>query len=315
MDERRRLSLLVGIFVVAALAVGGLGLLTLGGSGGLLQPRYRLVTYFENVQGLLAGGPVRLAGKDVGTVEFVTFAPLEGDAPPVRVVLTIDSSVQDRVRSDSVASIGTIGLLGDKYVEVSMGTPQGRVLEEGDELASVSPIDLNVAVVRGTQAIDNIASLADNVNRVVEGFREEMGGQRLADAAAALSEVAREIRHGEGLLHNLIYDRYEGGGLASLERSLATLEQILQEIAHGRGALHTLVYGPPDGEDVLGEALRSVERLNQILEKVDGGEGTLGLLVNDPTLYHDLKVLLGGAQRSLVVRTLLRMATEPEDGE
>ena len=136
MEDSRRLSLMVGAFVVVTLVVAGFVLLTLGSGSGLLRPRYRLVSYFENVQGLVAGAPVRLAGKDVGTVEFVTFAPLEGELPPVRVVMQVDASVQNRIRSDSVASIGTIGLLGDKYVGISMGTIRGRVLWPGSVLMS-----------------------------------------------------------------------------------------------------------------------------------------------------------------------------------
>jgi phospholipid/cholesterol/gamma-HCH transport system substrate-binding protein len=145
MGDSRRLSLVVGAFVVVALAAAGFALLSLGSGSGLFRPRYRLVSYFENVQGLVAGAPVRLAGKDVGTVESVSFAPLEGNLPPVRAVLQIEASVQGRIRSDSLASIGTIGLLGDKYVEISMGTVSGRVLRGGDEIRSISPVDLNEA--------------------------------------------------------------------------------------------------------------------------------------------------------------------------
>ena len=53
MDERRRLSLVVGAFLLTALGVGGFALLSLGTSSGLLEGRYRLVTYFEDVQGLV----------------------------------------------------------------------------------------------------------------------------------------------------------------------------------------------------------------------------------------------------------------------
>ena len=53
-------------------------------------------------------------------------------------------------------------------------------------------------------------------------------------------------------------------------------------------------------------------RLNSILEKMDRGEGTLGLLLNDPTLYEEVKLLVGGANRSTVVRSLIQMVT-PED--
>jgi phospholipid/cholesterol/gamma-HCH transport system substrate-binding protein len=313
MEDSRRLSLIVGAFVVATLAVIGFVLLSLGSGSGLLRPRYRLVTYFENVQGLVAGAPVRLVGKDVGTVEFVTFAPLEGERPPVRVVLRVDASVQDRIRSDSLTSIGTIGLLGDKYVEISMGTISGSVLQEGDEVASISPVDLNVAVVRGTQAIDNIATLTENVNRVVEEFGESMGGRKMAESFTAMSEMVQEIQQGEGLLHSLIYDSYEGGGVESIEHSLAILEGILDEVAEGSGVLHTLIYQPTVEQDVVMEALEAGARMNSILEKIDSGEGTLGLLLNDPTLYEDLKLLLGGAQRSLVVRSLIRLSTGEEE--
>ncbi len=312
MDERRRLSLVVGLFLLAALGVGAFALLSLGTSTGLLEGRYRLITYFEDVQGLVAGAPVRLAGKDVGQVEFVTFSGQGDQRPPVRVVLQIRRDVQDRVRSDSVASIGTIGLLGDKYISLSMGTTAGRVLEDQQELASVSPVDLSMAVVRGTEAIDNVATLAENLNRVVGSFHEAMGGQRLADASAAaaraaedLGGVVREVREGKGLLHSLIYDSYAGGEVASVSRSLARLEQILAEINEGDGLLHELVYTPADEQELLREAERASTRLASALEKVDSGEGTLGLLVNDPTLYYDLKALAGGTRRSWILRSLI----------
>jgi phospholipid/cholesterol/gamma-HCH transport system substrate-binding protein len=319
MDERRRLSLIVGAFLIAALAAGAFALLSLGQGTGLLQPRYRLVTYFEDVQGLVAGAPVRLAGRDVGQVEFVTFGTLGDERPPVRVVLQLDRAVRDRVRSDSVASIGTIGLLGDKYVSISMGTDAGRVLQDEQELASVSPIDLSMAVVRGTEAIDNVATLAENLNRVVGSFHEAMGGERLADAAGSavkaaegFADVVHEVREGRGLLHSLIYDSYEGGEVESVSRSLARLEAILAEIQEGEGLFHQLVYTPVDEQQMLIELEQASARLASALEKVDRGDGTLGLLVNDPTLYYDLKALAGGTRRSWILRALV--GGGPEEG-
>lgn len=310
MDGNRRLSLVVGAFVVATLLLVAGVLVTLGQGSGFLQPRYTLVTYFENVQGLVAGAPVRLAGKDVGTVELVSFGSFGGERPPVRVLLQVDARVQSRIRSDSVASIGTIGLLGDKYVSISMGTRGGQVLEEGAVLESSSPVDLAMAAERGTEAIDNIATLTENVNAVVEDFGEAMGGRKIAESMESLSEIVREIREGDGLLHSLIYDPYEGGGVQSLDRSLATLEEILNEVAHGDGVIHTLIYESPEDQDAVVRALEAAARLESILAKVDEGEGTVGLLVNDPSLYEDLQRLVGGARRSLVVRSLIRLSTD-----
>jgi phospholipid/cholesterol/gamma-HCH transport system substrate-binding protein len=96
--------------------------------------------------------------------------------------------------------------------------------------------------------------------------------------------------------------------MQSLNQSLATFESILNEVATGNGLLHSLVYEPLTEQDVVLEALDAGARLNSILAKVDTGEGTIGLLLNDPTLYEDLKRLVGGANRSAVVRTLIRMS-------
>lgn len=310
MERERRLSLVVGIFVVGVLAVLAAAILSLTSERGFWTARYRLVAHFENVQGLVEGAPVRLAGTDVGTVEFISFAALDAGQPPVRVVLLIDEAVKDRIRTDSVASIGTIGLLGDKYIEIGMGTSAGEALADGADLASRSPLDLNDVVARGTEAIDSIATLAGNVNRVVEDFGRHMGGAGMAESVTAVSEIAREIQEGDGLLHSLIYDRYEGSGVESIERSLAIVEEILEAVAHGDGVLHDLIYGSPAEEDIVTQAVQAGARMNRILDKIDRGEGTLGLLLNDPTLYEDLKLLVGGAQRSLVVRSLVRMASD-----
>jgi phospholipid/cholesterol/gamma-HCH transport system substrate-binding protein len=313
MDRDRRLSLVVGAFVVGILGILAAAILSLSAERGIWTARYRLVTHFANVQGLIEGAPVRLAGKDVGSVEFISFAALGEDRPPVRVVLLVDEGVQHRVRSDSMATIGTIGLLGDKYVEISMGSPEGQVLADGAELASVSPLDLNEVVARGTAAIEGITRLAESVNAVVDEFGRSMGGRGLAEAVGAVGDMAKQVQEGEGLLHSLIYDSYEGSGVQSIERSLATFEDILDEVANGQGILHTLIYEPTQEQDLVMEALAAGANMNSILQKIDRGDGTLGLLVNDPTLYDDLKLLVGGAQRSLLVRSLIRLSAEGEE--
>lgn len=98
MERDRSLSLVVGAFVVASLVLLAGIILSLSSERGLFRPQYRLVTYFDNVQGLIEGAPVRLAGKDVGTVEFVSFAALGEERPPVRVTLLIEEAVRHRIR-------------------------------------------------------------------------------------------------------------------------------------------------------------------------------------------------------------------------
>jgi phospholipid/cholesterol/gamma-HCH transport system substrate-binding protein len=317
MDDRGRLSFVVGLFVLGALAFAGFALWNLGADQGLLAERYRLTTYFEDVQGLVSGGAVRLAGKDVGSIESVSFAPAKDGRPPVRVILQLSSEVQPLIRSDSVAGIGTVGLLGDKFVSLSIGSDAGKVLPDGAEIASVSPLDLNMAVVRGTEAIDNIATLAQNLNKVVTDFDKGTGGAKLADSAAGLSEIVREIRSGDGMLHTLVYDPYQGSALSDAEASIASLRKVIEQVETGDGILHGLIYEPIGDRGVIEDALSaaaSIEkagtRLESVLAKVDEGEGTLGLLVNDPTAYADLKAVLGGAKGNRVLTWMVQRAAE-----
>lgn len=317
MDERGRLSFVVGLFVLGALGFGAFALWNLGASRDLLAERYRLVTYFEDVQGLVPGGAVRLAGKDVGAIESVAFAEPKAERPPVRVVMQLSSEVRPLVRTDSVAGIGTVGLLGDKYVSLSIGTSAGAPLGDGDEIASVSPLDLNMAVVRGTEAIDNIATLAQNLNKVVTEFDQGTGGKRLAESASGLSEIVKEIQSGDGMLHTLVYEPYQGSALADAEASLASLRAVMAQIENGDGILHSLVYEPIGERGVLEDALSAAARiekagvrLESVLAKVDEGEGTLGLLVNDPTAYADLKAVLGGAKGNRVLQWMIQRAVE-----
>lgn len=312
MDADRRLSVVVGLFVIGALALFAAAVLSLTAQRGPWLPRYTLFAHFTNGQGLIDGAPVRLAGKDVGIVESVSFAEPGAGKPPVQVRLRVDTSVQERIRADSTATIGTIGLLGDKYVELSMGSPDAEILADGAEITSITPGDLFEVMQKGTQALDGVAALAANVNRAVDQFNDAKGGARIADAAEGISKIVEQVEKGSGLLHSLVYDEYKGGGVESISRSLATLEGILKEIAHGKGLAHELIYTPGAKQPTVATATSAAEHLDSILAKIDRGEGTLGLLVSDPSLYNDLKTLLGGANRSAVVKTLIRLSTPDE---
>lgn len=312
MDRDRRLSLTVGAFALVSLAALAFAIVSLSTRSGVWAPRYRLVAYFDNVQGLIAGAPVWLAGRPVGRVESVSFGERPEGRSALRVVLQVDREVRERIRSDSVATIGTIGLLGDRYVEVSIGTSAGQPLEDGAEIATITRLDVGSVVAKGTQALDSIATLAANLNRVIEAFAQKGGGESLASTLDALRSIVSQLQEGEGLLHSLIYDEYTGGGVESIERSLMRFENILREIDEGEGILHSLIYDAPTEQDLVIEALEAGARLNSILAKIDRGEGTLGMIVNDPTLYEDLKQLVGGANRSRLVRGMVRSLADDE---
>lgn len=309
MDRDRRLSLVVGGFVLVALAVLAVAILSLSSQRGIFTPRYRLVAFYDEVGGLVSGAEVRLAGTRVGRVETVSLGTRPDGRPAVRVVLQLDRAVAERIRGDSQAAIATAGLLGDQIVEISMGTDAAQPLPDGAEIGTLSPFDLGVMIARGSEALDSIRSLARNLDAVVGDFRTSMGERQITATFGALAEIVEEVRHGQGTLHSLIYEPYKGSAVQNLETSLTSLASILHEVEHGHGVLHALVYERPSEQDVVMQMLEAGAKLNTILGRVERGEGTLGLLLNDPTLYEEVKLLVGGANRSTLVRSVVNLVS------
>jgi phospholipid/cholesterol/gamma-HCH transport system substrate-binding protein len=313
MDRERRLSLVVGAFFLLALMGFAVIVLSLSTRTGVWKEHYELVARFGDVQGLIASAPVRLAGMRVGQVKRVSFDISNPDRPGLLVSMQINESVRERIRSDSIASIGAAGLLGDRVVDVSLGTSNGEPLEPGSEIPSVDPLDIYVTIDKGARALDNVATLASNLNDLVEAFDRDGGGKRLAESVGAVGDLIGDVRTGDGLLHTLIYESYEGSAVGNLEGSLASMNGILDEVATGNGLMHSLIYDDKTEQEVVVEALEAGARLNSILAKIDRGEGTLGLILNDPTLYEELKILVGGANRSGVIRTMIRLMSDDDD--
>jgi len=344
MDDSRRLSLIVGSFFIVTLAALGVAVLSLSSESGLFASQYRIYGHFDNVQGLLPGAPVWMAGKEIGRVEEVAFTEF-GSEQPILITMRVNRSIQNRVRTDSVASVGTIGVLGDSYIEIQPGSPDGSVLIDGEEIPTLSPTNLYAVLAQGTEALGAVSNLARNLNAVVSDVREGGVVPKAASAVAAASEIILQVESGSGLLHSLIYDDYAGDGVESVGRSLASLELILDEVRTGQGLLHSLIYGGQEEGEIglddavvsLAQILKQVEtgdgllhaliydedtgrlsvdavsamsHLSEVLERVVQADGTLGLLINDPQLYEELTILLGGAQRSVLLRTLVRLARD-----
>src|SRR5262245_33863120 len=156
--RERLLKLKVGVFVVVALAAF-LGLIyALGARSRLFEPRFTVHADFTEVGGLNEGATVRLAGVQIGRVSG---GHLPG--PPARQVrgdLTIAQRFGDRVRGDSLARIETQGLLGDKIVEITVGTLQAPPVRPGEVLPSRDPTDIGKIIDQGATTVTNVAALA-----------------------------------------------------------------------------------------------------------------------------------------------------------
>jgi phospholipid/cholesterol/gamma-HCH transport system substrate-binding protein len=139
---------------------------------------------------------------------------------------------------------------------------------------------------------------------------------RLTRSLAGLEDLVREAREGRGLLRALIYDPEGGELIARLNRVGEELEGLVQSVREGQGLVPALLFDPESAkvmEDLKASAA-AIKTLTSDLQVITGrlrqGEGTLGALLEDPTVYEDLSALLRGANRSTLLRSLIRSTRE-----
>jgi phospholipid/cholesterol/gamma-HCH transport system substrate-binding protein len=124
----RRVNLAVGLFLVLGLLALGYLSIKLGRVSFLGASGYSVVVEFPSVGGLKAGSAVEIAGVEIGRVESIGLVDYQA-----RVILRLQRDV--KLQEDSIASIKTKGLIGEKYVRISPGgsdkliPPNGRIRE------------------------------------------------------------------------------------------------------------------------------------------------------------------------------------------
>lgn len=377
-EDRRQLALQIriGLFVLVSLGVL-IGLIyLLGAQARYFEPKYELVAEFTEVGGLAPGATVRLAGVQIGRVTRVSLPEKPG--AKVRVSLSIARRFGDRIRKNSVARIETQGLLGDKIVEISLGSPEAPPLKPGDIIASRDPVEVSRLAGEGVEILKNVAALSESLKTTVEAFNQTKTLEDLAAVVHSARRVTEQVEKGSGWLHALIYEEPEA--LRRLNAVLASTAELLAQsrgesaigvllsAESGRAARHlvramealgkladrgnaeeglvaALLFDPryksvaedlqavarnfrsvserlaqgkgiagsllqEEGEGPMGQAAKdfraAVANLRTITDRLAAGEGTIGGLLEDPTVYENLAAFLEGAQRSVLLRYLIR---------
>jgi phospholipid/cholesterol/gamma-HCH transport system substrate-binding protein len=200
-SHSRNFKIRLGLFVSVGLALLFIAIFIIGKQQNLFNPVYQLSTTFNNISGLQVGNNVRFSGINVGTVDNISIM----NDSTVLVELLIQKDVQKFIKTDSEVSIGSEGLIGDKLIIISQGTP-GRAARPGGMLISNEPVE--------TDAI--ISSLA-----VTAGYSEII--------AQEMADIVIKINTGQGLLGQLIHDSTITRNINATIENLKSSSQGLEE--------------------------------------------------------------------------------------
>ena len=318
-------ELKIGIVSVVALLLASVLIFLLSGEGGFFWQQYSIKTIFRNIQGLKAGAPVRVAGVEVGAVSETNFV---GDQ--VEVVMEISRTHQPRITTGSLATLGSVSLLGEAAVDITASS-EGTPIPEWGYVRSGAPPPTIAEV--GAQATESIAELTQLLQDVRSGrgtvgrlFTDEGLYRDMNTLVQSADRVARQIADGRGTLGRLSNDPKLYNELSS---AVTDLRAVTTRIRSGEGSLGKFLNDPAlansltgtsqnvealtgrlnRGEGTAGKLLTETEfydRLNSMTQRLDtltsnlnAGEGTAGLLLRDKQLYENMN------QTVVELRTLI----------
>ena len=286
-------QLKVGVLILVALVIIAASIVKLGQAGNLFGKRYRLVAYVASASGLRVGGQVTVAGQVAGSIKDIKFLPPDTDTTRnLKMVLEVDRKLSEQVRQDSRAKIQTSGLLGDKLVDISVGTPPNRALHEGDTLIVVPSIDYEAVVQQASGAIAEVVRLTRDLSKVTGGINRGEGtlgqlvtNRQLYDQLNATllrtSSLMARMENPRGTVGRLLDDP---ALYNSLTRMIAGADTVLSHINSGTGSVGKLLR-----DDTLYVHLNSVvARADSLVSTMASGKGTVSKLFNDQQLYDQL---------------------------
>lgn len=273
-------ELKIGVLTITAVVIAAVTIFLLTGDRGFPWQRYSLKTRFTSVPGLKPGSPVRVAGLDVGTVTEVALA---GDQ--VDVTFEVSEEVRDRITTGSVATLGSVSLLGESAVDITASTtgtpiPEWGYVPQGRGAAQFS--DLTGQVSRGverlTSLIEDVRAGRGTVGRLMTDEQLYVELQRFVASAGTLTDG---LKQGRGTLGRLLTDRRAAD---ALEASLANVEALTRQINAGQGSLGKLLK-----DDAFSRSLTTATaNIEAVTGRLNTGEGTAGKLMTDPALFNRL---------------------------
>lgn len=283
-------GLKVGIVLMFAIAVLLWASLS-GGGTSIFEKKASYQAYFVNVNGLVPGAPVWMAGVEVGNVRGIEFVNLDS-LRRVLITFTIKESTLRMVTEDARVQLGTIGFLGDKYVEVLPGTPGLPILPEGAVIPTRDAGSAEAVFKEAEAAAGEAREVAAGIDTLLERMNAGVGtlGQLATNDALYLqmTELSRQLTT---LVTEL--QRNQERLVGSIERSTNAIADLSAKLNDTTGSAGKIVNDPALYNNL--SALTA--KLDTTLARINQAEGSLGLLVNDTTLYIEMANLLARSNR------------------
>jgi len=247
----------VGLTVFVGIVIFFVFLFLVGTGGSYFTKTYNIKMFVKNVQGLANGNMVSLGGVKIGTVKDMQFSKSEGKKGVV-VVLEIKKKYQSQITKSSHAEIKTLGVLGDKFIDIIFGEEGEPILKDGEYIAAKSSPSLSDISNQLQPVIDDLAIAMHNIKTVSDS-----------------------ITTGNGILSSFINDENTASDLKEI---ITGLKSFTVKLQNPNSSLSKLM----NEDSLYDEILSFSSNLNYLSGRIASGKGTLGKIITTDTLYNNL---------------------------
>ena len=268
-------QLKVGVMVLTALAILLVAVFKLGQAANLFAKRYELVAFLPNSIGLRQGGQVTIAGQMAGTIKSIEFLPVDADTTRnLKVVMQLDEAIREQVRTDSRGKLRTLGLLGDKVLDINPGTPRFAALQNGDTLTMGESLDYDQVIAQASGAVGDMVQLTHDLKSITGGI------------------VRGEGTMGQFVTNRDLYDELTG--------TLRRTNQLIVKLQNPNGSVGRMLDDPAMYQNLT----NMIASVDSLVMQLNSRQGTAGKLLHDDSLYNHLVSVAAGAD------SLVKMVTK-----
>jgi|SRR4051812_40322565 phospholipid/cholesterol/gamma-HCH transport system substrate-binding protein len=269
-------QLKVGLMILAAMGVLGVAIYKLGQAANLFSKRYELIAFLPNANGLRQGGTVLVAGQFAGTIKAIEFLPVDNDTTKnLRLRLAVDQELHNQIRGDSKAKVRTMGLLGDKVIDISIGTPRYSELRDRDTIAMAQSLDYEAVLAQAAGAVNDMVDLTHDMRKITSGL------------------VSGQGTIGQLLTNRQMYDEAVG--------TMNRANQMLARFQNPNGTIAKLL----DDPTLYNRFVGVMTSADSLVLALNDRNGTVGRLLRDSTLYVSLTHMAQAGD------SLSKMLTDP----
>lgn len=270
MDKHtQKFKVRLGLFILIGLVILVIAIFFIGKQKNLFSPVFKVSANFYNISGLQVGNNVRFSGINVGIVDNIMII----NDSTVQVDMLLRKDVQQFIKADSQAGIGSSGIIGDRILTITQGSNEAPMAKEGQFIESTEPVETDAIMAR-------LNSTAENVEIIT----------------MELAEIMININSGEGAMGRLISDSSIAENISqtigNFKKSSAGLDETIE-------TTKTNLYSFMESlQQTAAKTEIASQQLGEIMVRINSGEGTLGRLIQDTTMAGNLDETLINLKQS-----------------